>query len=193
MADSKKATGGKRFSVYAGLGDSPEISWSTVASTLSEDLTSMRETKMKERAAIEKATNEQMEALNKLQDVNSRSLGRVVLEGSSQSKEELRLRMDLVRKGLLKPADYKLFMQEQKSGYSNFSNIVKTYDQWYTKAMEKIKWSLDKLVSKEKISKDERNAIFSRITPIVDLEAAVKNAELVIEVVPEIMELKKSV
>jgi len=138
MADSKKATGGKRFSVYAGLGDSPEISWSTVASTLSEDLTSMRETKMKERAAIEKATNEQMEALNKLQDVNSRSLGRVVLEGSSQSKEELRLRMDLVRKGLLKPADYKLFMQEQKSGYSNFSNIVKTYDQWHTKAMEKI-------------------------------------------------------
>ena len=138
MADSKKATGGKRFSVYAGLGDSPEISWSTVASTLSEDLTSMRETKMKERAAIEKATNEQMEALNKLQDVNSRSLGRVVLEGSSQSKEELRLRMDLVRKGLLKPADYKLFMQEQKSGYSNFSNIVKTYDQWHTKAMEKV-------------------------------------------------------
>ena len=138
MADSKKATGGNRFSVYAGLGDSPEISWSTVASTLSEDLTSMRETKMKERAAIEKATNEQMEALNKLQDVNSRSLGRVVLEGSSQSKEELRLRMDLVRKGLLKPADYKLFMQEQKSGYSNFSNIVKTYDQWHTKAMEKI-------------------------------------------------------
>ena len=61
------------------------------------------------------------------------------------------------------------------------------------KAMEKIKWSLDKLVSKEKISKDEGDSIFSRITPIVDLNEAVKNAELVIEVVPEIMELKKSV
>jgi enoyl-CoA hydratase/3-hydroxyacyl-CoA dehydrogenase len=59
--------------------------------------------------------------------------------------------------------------------------------------MGKIKWSIDKLVSKEKISKDEGDAIFSRITPIVDLSDAVKNAELVIEVVPEIMELKKSV
>ena len=61
------------------------------------------------------------------------------------------------------------------------------------KAMEKIKWRLDKLVSKEKISKEEGDAIFSRIVPIVDLNEAVKNAELVIEVVPEIMDLKKSV
>ena len=59
--------------------------------------------------------------------------------------------------------------------------------------MEKIKWSLDKLVSKEKISKEKGDSIFSRITPIVDLNEAVKNAELVIEVVPEIMDLKKSV
>jgi enoyl-CoA hydratase/3-hydroxyacyl-CoA dehydrogenase len=59
--------------------------------------------------------------------------------------------------------------------------------------MEKIKWSLDKLVSKEKITKKEGDSIFSRITPIVNLNEAVKNAELVIEVVPEIMDLKKSV
>ena len=45
--------------------------------------------------------------------------------------------------------------------------------------------SLDKLVSKEKISKEEGESIFSRITPIVDLNEAVKNAELIIEVVPE--------
>jgi len=57
----------------------------------------------------------------------------------------------------------------------------------------KIKWSLDKLVSKEKISKEDGASIFSRITPIVDLAEAVKNAEMIIEVVPEIMELKKKV
>ncbi len=66
-------------------------------------------------------------------------------------------------------------------------------EEFLDKAMGKIKWSLDKLVSKEKISQKEADSIFSRITPIVDLNEAVKNAELVIEVVPEIMELKKSV
>ncbi|MCH9658435.1 3-hydroxyacyl-CoA dehydrogenase [archaeon] len=82
----------------------------------------------------------------------------------------------------------------QVSATAGYNVVLRDIKQEFLdKAMEKIKWSLDKLVSKEKISKDEGDAIFSRITPIVDLGDAVKNAELVIEVVPEIMDLKKSV
>ena len=61
------------------------------------------------------------------------------------------------------------------------------------KAMEKIKWSLDKLVSKERISLEEESEILSRIKPIVDLKDAVHGSDLVIEAVPEIMDLKKKV
>jgi enoyl-CoA hydratase/3-hydroxyacyl-CoA dehydrogenase len=82
----------------------------------------------------------------------------------------------------------------QVSATAGYNVVLRDIKQEFLdKAMEKIKWSLDKLVSKEKISKEERDAIFSRITPIVDLADAVKDAELVIEVVPEIMDLKKSV
>ena len=82
----------------------------------------------------------------------------------------------------------------QVSATSGYNVVLRDIKQEFLdKAMEKIKWSLDKLVSKEKISKEEGEGIFSRITPIVDLNDAVKNAELVIEVVPEIMDLKKSV
>jgi len=82
----------------------------------------------------------------------------------------------------------------QVSATAGYNVVLRDIKQEFLdKAMEKIKWSLDKLVSKEKISREEGDAIFARITPIVDLADAVKNAELVIEVVPEIMELKKSV
>ncbi|MBC8517330.1 MAG: 3-hydroxyacyl-CoA dehydrogenase family protein [Nitrosopumilus sp.] len=82
----------------------------------------------------------------------------------------------------------------QVSATAGYNVVLRDIKQEFLdKAMEKIKWSLDKLVSKEKISKEEGDAIFSRITPIVDLADAVKDAELVIEVVPEIMDLKKSV
>jgi len=82
----------------------------------------------------------------------------------------------------------------QVSATAGYNVVLRDIKQEFLdKAMGKIKWSLDKLVSKEKISKEEGDAIFSRITPIVDLSDAVKNAEMVIEVVPEIMELKKSV
>ena len=82
----------------------------------------------------------------------------------------------------------------QVSATAGYKVVLRDIKQEFLdKAMEKIKWSLDKLVSKEKISKEEGDAIFARIIPIVDLNEAVKNAELVIEVVPEIMDLKKSV
>ena len=82
----------------------------------------------------------------------------------------------------------------QVSATSGYNVVLRDIEQSFLdKAMEKIKWSLDKLVSKEKITKEEGDSIYSRITPIVDLKEAVKNAELVIEVVPEIMDLKKKV
>jgi len=82
----------------------------------------------------------------------------------------------------------------QVSATAGYNVVLRDIKQEFLdKAMEKIKWSLDKLVSKEKISKEEGDSIFSRIKPIVDLNEAVKDAELVIEVVPEIMDLKKSV
>jgi len=82
----------------------------------------------------------------------------------------------------------------QVSAMAGYNVVLRDIEQKFLdKAMEKVKWSLDKLVSKEKISKDEGDAIYSRIKPIVDLNDAVKDADLVIEAVPEIMDLKKKV
>lgn len=82
----------------------------------------------------------------------------------------------------------------QVSATAGYNVVLRDIEQGFLdKAMEKIKWSLDKLVAKEKISQQEADSIYSRITPIVNLSDAVKEAQLVIEVVPEIMELKKKV
>ena len=82
----------------------------------------------------------------------------------------------------------------QVSAMAGYNVVLRDIEQQFLdKAMEKIKWSLDKLVSKEKISDDRRDEIFSRIKPIVDLNDAVRDSDLVIEAVPEIMALKKKV
>ncbi|HET9010098.1 MAG TPA: 3-hydroxyacyl-CoA dehydrogenase family protein [Nitrosarchaeum sp.] len=82
----------------------------------------------------------------------------------------------------------------QVSATAGYNVVLRDIEQGFLdKAMEKIKWSLDKLVAKEKIPQQEADSIYSRITPIVNLSDAVKDAQLVIEVVPEIMELKKKV
>jgi enoyl-CoA hydratase/3-hydroxyacyl-CoA dehydrogenase len=82
----------------------------------------------------------------------------------------------------------------QVAATAGYNIVLRDIEQSFLdKAMEKIKWSLDKLASKEKITQQEADSIYSRIKPIVDLTEAVKDAELIIEVVPEIMDLKKKV
>src|SRR5574338_32708 len=82
----------------------------------------------------------------------------------------------------------------QVSAMSGYNVVLRDIEkQFLDKAMEKIKWSLDKLVSKQKITEDQGKEIFSRITPVVDLAEALKDCDLMIEVVPEIMDLKKKV
>ena len=82
----------------------------------------------------------------------------------------------------------------QVSAMAGYNVILRDIEQQFLdKAISKIRWSLDKLVSKEKISKDEGDEIISRIKLVVDLRDAVHDCDLVIEAVPEIMELKKKV
>ncbi len=60
-------------------------------------------------------------------------------------------------------------------------------------AMNKIRWSLDKLVEKNKINKEESDKIHRRIKPIVELKEALNDTDLLIEAVPEDLKLKKKV
>ena len=127
---------GNKYSVYQGLDSDPQINWGTVASTISKQLKNLRDLKVAERDAIDKATQDQMDQLNKLPDVNDRSLNRIVMEGSDNSKQYLLREAALVKRGLRKPKDYSLFLQSQKNGYAEFGNIVKNWDKWNTAKMD---------------------------------------------------------
>ena len=82
----------------------------------------------------------------------------------------------------------------QVSAMAGYNVVLRDVEQQFLdKAMEKIKWSLDKLVSKQKLSKQDSDKIFLRIKPVVDLSESLKDCDLLIEAVPEIMELKKKV
>lgn len=136
MAEKNK---GNEYSVYAGIDDSPPINWGTVAGTISNQLLAVKKDREAQKQAIEQQTVDQMAELNKLPDVNDRSLSKILIEGSERSKQELQMRMQLVKSGALKPKDYTLFMNEQKNGYSEFSNVIKNWDKWNEKKMEAIK------------------------------------------------------
>ncbi|MEM4472784.1 MAG: 3-hydroxyacyl-CoA dehydrogenase NAD-binding domain-containing protein [Archaeoglobaceae archaeon] len=77
------------------------------------------------------------------------------------------------------------------AGYEVFVRDIK--QEFLDKARDTIEKNLLKAVSKGKITEEKAKEIMSRIKFTLSVEEAVKDADLVIEAVPEIMDLKKQV
>ncbi|WP_247009505.1 3-hydroxyacyl-CoA dehydrogenase/enoyl-CoA hydratase family protein [Halorientalis litorea] len=58
---------------------------------------------------------------------------------------------------------------------------------------EDIEWSLEKLAEKDQITDEEAEAALDSVTPLVDMSEAVGSADVIIEAVPEKMDIKKDV
>ena len=71
--------------------------------------------------------------------------------------------------------------------------LVETKQEFADRAMSTIEKNLDRMVKKEKISADEKDATLERINPNLDLPKAVSNADLIVEAVPEVYDLKKKI
>jgi enoyl-CoA hydratase/3-hydroxyacyl-CoA dehydrogenase len=71
--------------------------------------------------------------------------------------------------------------------------MIDISDEFLTKAMEKIKWSLDKFVEKKRIRREDADATLARIHITTSYEQAAKDIDFAIEAVPENMDLKKKV
>ncbi|WP_458747152.1 3-hydroxyacyl-CoA dehydrogenase family protein [Candidatus Nitrosocosmicus sp. T] len=82
----------------------------------------------------------------------------------------------------------------QVSAMAGYKVVLRDIEQKFLdKAMDKIKWSLQKLAEKNRISKEEVDIFYNNITPVVNLQKAVEKADLIIEAVPEDYDLKKKV
>ena len=82
----------------------------------------------------------------------------------------------------------------QISSMSGYHVILRDIQkEFLDKAMEKVKWSLQKLKEKNKITSKQAEEYYNNITPIINLKDAVKEADLIIEAVPEDFNIKKNV
>lgn len=76
-------------------------------------------------------------------------------------------------------------------GYNVSMRDIK--QEYLDRGMERLRWSLDKLVEKAQIKKEQAEEALARIHTTLDLEEACRDADFVIEAVFEDVELKKRV
>jgi len=140
MAENKSTPqASNKYSIYAQRNvESTQVDWSKIASTLTKGAESIRDERQGRKDAIDVATQDSMEQLSKVEDVNNQDAASLLIDGSSMSTESLRVQSNMLKRGLIKPKDFKLFMQQQKNGYSNLNTAVKGWDKWATQATERL-------------------------------------------------------
>ncbi len=79
----------------------------------------------------------------------------------------------------------------QVAGYEVY--LVDVEQRFLDRGMEQIKWSLSKMVEKNVITREDADKALARIHPTLSYEEACSGVELVIEAVPEDVEIKKQV
>lgn len=71
--------------------------------------------------------------------------------------------------------------------------LVETKKEFAERAVATIDKNLDRMLKKEKITKEVKESTLGNITTSLDLKNTVKKIDLIVEAVPEIFELKKSI
>ncbi|NIB99590.1 3-hydroxyacyl-CoA dehydrogenase/enoyl-CoA hydratase family protein [Halobacterium sp. R2-5] len=72
-------------------------------------------------------------------------------------------------------------------------NLRDIKEEFVQNGYDQIEWSLGKLAENDQISDEESEAALERVTPYVDFEDAVEDADFVVEAVPEKMDIKRDV
>ena len=73
------------------------------------------------------------------------------------------------------------------------TNLIDISEQSLEKGMQTISKNLDRMVSKEKISEEDKNDTLGKITTFTEISEGVKNVDLVVEAATENVDLKLSI
>ena len=129
----------KKYSLYAQRDlEKQYVNWGKVAQDITTGITTIAGERQARKDELDKLTNEALENLSAVPDVESQDAGTMIINASDMSKKNLQIQSDLLKRGLITPKDFKLFMEKQKTGYSSYSTAIKQWDGWYQKSLERI-------------------------------------------------------
>jgi len=142
--DTSRPSGANKYSIYAQRSvDSTQMDWNAASKELVTGLQTIQAERAVRKAAIEEATQNAIEQLSKVPETGTQDAASLLINGSSMSVKGIQEQNNLLKRGLISPSDYKLYMQQQKNGYSSLSTAVKGWDDWAVQAQERLQAAKD--------------------------------------------------
>jgi hypothetical protein len=128
------------FDVYEKANPESQVNWADQAGKLTKVVEGIRDERQGRKDAIEKSFQDQQTALNDIGEYDNVTMQQMVMNGAQDGANKSVDFNNLVKRGLAKPSEYKMFLHNQKTGFdllkknaTNFDVSFKEYSERTTK------------------------------------------------------------
>jgi len=133
------------FDVYQKADPSSQINFGEEAKVISDAFKNVATEREGKKAALEKAFKDQQAALNDLGEYDNPTAQQVVMNAGQDGANKLLDMKNMMKRGLVKPADVTMFQQNQLNGFNllkkNMGNFDKTFQEYTTRLQENMEGS----------------------------------------------------
>lgn len=123
---------------YVRRGTESQVDWGKIGKGLSDEITRISQDREAKRSELDKLNNDLIRSASEVAVPEQEYVRNLVLNGTNEMKNLALTNNNLLKRGIITPAQYRMVMENMSSGVANLDKASKEFDSSYKKSMERL-------------------------------------------------------
>lgn len=123
---------------YVRRGTEAQVDWGKIGTGISDEILRISQNRQQQRQELDKINTDLIKSASEVAIPEQEYVRNLVLNGTNEMKNLALMNNNLLKKGLITPAQYRMTMENMKSNVANLDKSVKEFGPAYQKAMERL-------------------------------------------------------
>lgn len=123
---------------YVRRGTEAQVDWGKIGTGISDEINRISQERSDQRNELDKLNTELIKSASEVAIPEQEYVRNLVLNGTNEMKNLALMNNNLLKKGLITPAQYRMTMENMKSNVANLDKASKEFGPAYRKSMERL-------------------------------------------------------
>lgn len=123
---------------YVRRGTDAQVDWGKIGTGISDEILRISRNREEQRQELDKINTDLIKSASEIAIPEQEYVKNLVLNGTNEMKNLALMNNNLLKKGLITPAQYRMTMENMKTNVANLDKSVKEFGPAYQKAMERL-------------------------------------------------------
>lgn len=123
---------------YVRRGTESQVDWGKIGKGLSDEITRISQDRETKRTELDKLNTDLIRSASEVTAPEQEYVRNLVLNGTNEMKNLALTNNNLLKRGVITPAQYRMAMENMSAGVTNLDKAAKEFDSSYKKSMERL-------------------------------------------------------